>query len=343
MTSESSPLKQTEVQISNPNGIITTNLAAQDDHSENNNHNNKYTKKQYLTIKKQANNLYKNGHFANALNYYNAILENYNTRFEVNAISNDEMSKLYSNKAMVYYCMGQQQTNIKDEYSKECLQSALKSIEYDENNIKGHYYAGKAYFNLQKYTESIKSYKNADLVAKKFSYNVGDELCSLLRQAQREKFREDERNRIEKFQNVEKLIEKIRPFLTEINKSSSSESESTADESHQGTDTVTDNRQQSDLKILEDFLNHAKQQCRRDPPPDALYGKISFELLQDPVITPSGVTYDRVNILEHLAKVGHFDPLTRQPLKSDNLVTNYALKEMIDDFISKNPWVEDDY
>ena len=31
-----------------------------------------------------------------------------------------------------------------------------------------------------------------------------------------------------------------------------------------------------------------------------LCGKISFELMRDPVITPSGVTYDRKDIDEHL-------------------------------------------
>jgi len=38
---------------------------------------------------------------------------------------------------------------------------------------------------------------------------------------------------------------------------------------------------------------------RRDVP-DVLCGKISFELMRDPVITPSGVTYDRKDIDEHL-------------------------------------------
>jgi hypothetical protein len=29
-------------------------------------------------------------------------------------------------------------------------------------------------------------------------------------------------------------------------------------------------------------------------------GRISFELMRDPVITPSGITYDKKDILEHL-------------------------------------------
>lgn len=34
--------------------------------------------------------------------------------------------------------------------------------------------------------------------------------------------------------------------------------------------------------------------------PDYLCGKISFEILQDPVITPSGITYDKKDLEEHL-------------------------------------------
>ena len=39
--------------------------------------------------------------------------------------------------------------------------------------------------------------------------------------------------------------------------------------------------------------------------PDFLCGKISFELMRDPVITPSGITYDRKDIVEHLQVRDH--------------------------------------
>ena len=42
-------------------------------------------------------------------------------------------------------------------------------------------------------------------------------------------------------------------------------------------------------------FNHAGKRV-----PDFLCGKISFELMRDPVITPSGITYDRKDIVEHL-------------------------------------------
>ena len=102
--------------------------------------------------------------------------------------------------------------------------------------------------------------------------------------------------------------------------------------------------------------------------PDYLCGKISFELMREPCITPSGITYDRKDIEEHLQvrlrlgeqgqwhgpgphdcplpflslqRVGHFDPVTRSPLTQEQLIPNLAMKEVIDAFISENGWVED--
>lgn len=40
--------------------------------------------------------------------------------------------------------------------------------------------------------------------------------------------------------------------------------------------------------------------------PDYLCGKISFELMREPCITPSGITYDRKDIEEHLQVNCHY-------------------------------------
>lgn len=34
--------------------------------------------------------------------------------------------------------------------------------------------------------------------------------------------------------------------------------------------------------------------------PEHICGKISFEIMREPVITPSGITYDKKDIVEHL-------------------------------------------
>lgn len=63
--------------------------------------------------------------------------------------------------------------------------------------------------------------------------------------------------------------------------------------------------------------------------------------MTDPVITPCGITYDRVEILQHLSRIGKFDPLSRRYLTEDMLIPNLALKECIDAFLLKNGWALD--
>ncbi|TGZ73505.1 hypothetical protein CRM22_001480 [Opisthorchis felineus] len=74
--------------------------------------------------------------------------------------------------------------------------------------------------------------------------------------------------------------------------------------------------------------------------PEYLCGRISFELMLDPVITPSGITYDRRSILAHLRKVGHFDPISHQPLTENQLIPNRIMKEVVHAFLEENPWAE---
>lgn len=75
--------------------------------------------------------------------------------------------------------------------------------------------------------------------------------------------------------------------------------------------------------------------------PDYLCGKISFEILTDPVITPSGITYERKDIEEHLQRVGHFDPVTRVKLTQEDLIQNFSMKEVVDAFLSENEWAHE--
>jgi STIP1 family protein 1 len=93
--------------------------------------------------------------------------------------------------------------------------------------------------------------------------------------------------------------------------------------------------------LLSPLALQVDERRRRREIPDYLCGKISFEILRDPVITPSGITYDRCDIKEHLQRVGHFDPVTRAPLVVEQLIPNLAMKEAVDHFLAENEWAID--
>lgn len=74
--------------------------------------------------------------------------------------------------------------------------------------------------------------------------------------------------------------------------------------------------------------------------PDYLIDSISFEIMHDPVITPSGHSFDRVGIMKHIQQ-NPVDPISRAPMTVNDLRSNYALKAMCDDFLDKNGWAVD--
>jgi STIP1 family protein 1 len=64
-----------------------------------------------------------------------------------------------------------------------------------------------------------------------------------------------------------------------------------------------------------------------------------MEILKDPVITPSGITYEKSALLEHLQKVGEFDPVTRELLRSDQIIPNFAIKAALCIDLSLVIWI----
>lgn len=63
--------------------------------------------------------------------------------------------------------------------------------------------------------------------------------------------------------------------------------------------------------------------------PEVFLCPLTYEEFEDPVITPSGMTYERCAIVRALQAKAE-DPLTRLPLTADDLIPNRALKEAID-------------
>ncbi|KAI5970527.1 hypothetical protein CANMA_000436 [Candida margitis] len=64
--------------------------------------------------------------------------------------------------------------------------------------------------------------------------------------------------------------------------------------------------------------------------PDYLLDPISFEMLTDPVVTPSGITYEREEIVNHINTKGKYDPISKQPLSKDQLYPNLIIKDTVE-------------
>ena len=255
-----------------------------------------------------------------------------------------------------------------------CIDDCKRAIELDCRSTKAYFYMGQSLLELSSYDEAIFYLKKSFDLSKELNENYGDEISRTIRVAKRKRWNAIEEKRIQQeielqsYLNrlmLEDKLKKINEIKTlarnsieiesslneenELHKSSSFASVSTSLPvdannllSADLTDRINDIENDYDKNINELsrlFVENDTRRRKREIP-DYLCGKISFELMTEPMITPSGITYDRNDIEQHLQRVGHFDPVTRKDLTIDQLIPNLAMKEVIETFVSENPWVD---
>lgn len=284
------------------------------------------------------------------------------------AISKDtEVASFYSNRALCHLKLQQWTQTIHD---------CRRALEIDSNLIKAHFFLGQALAETGNFDDSLKHLQRAHELAKINKMNFGDDITYQIRLIRRRRWSkiEDENEQLEDnlYSYLMDLVDKdIKSKLNPINSESDKDdneikspstgptqepqpSTSSQLEPSQSNESPTFNPDQAELSKaeraetqyncdkykdkLECIFQNLKLQRKRREVPDYLCGKISFELMRDPVITPSGITYDRQDIDEHLKRVGHFDPITRQPLKASQLISNLAMKEVVDAYLKDNEW-----
>ncbi|VDM59745.1 unnamed protein product [Angiostrongylus costaricensis] len=184
----------------------------------------------------------------------------------------------------------------------DCAKAAF----LDRNNVKAYYFGGRAAIQLGNYNEAIRLITKAKELASNQKMNFGDEIHAQMRLARREKFRLEEEKRVK---------EECELQIAEVLSAESSAENERGKEKNQSLETITQTGEQHKAQL------------------DALFA-------QDPVITPSGITYDRADIKQHLHRVGHFDPVTRAPLTEADLIPNLAMKEVLEHFLIENPWAK---
>lgn len=226
----------------------------------------------------------------------------------------------YTNRALCHL-----KRNDWEEVEEDCR----RAIKLDSSTVKAHYMLGLALIRKQEYAKGIKELEKAlDLGrgAKPKGYMV-EEIWQELAKA---KYLEWERTSTKRSWELQSLKEACESALKEKHFLEDSETEGFVDDA-----TI------SHLKQLEDLEAVFKKAGEDDKPtevPDYLCCRITLDIFHDPVITPSGLTYERAVILDHLQKVGKFDPVTREPLDSSQLVPNLAIKEAVHAFLDKHGW-----
>lgn len=268
-------------------------------------------------LKEQGNRLYNLRKYEEAINCYSKAI-----------IKNPDVAHYFTNRALCYLKLLK--------WDQACV-DCRRALDMDSNLVKGHFFLGQALFESDNYDEAIKHLQRANDLAKEQKMNYGDDIAAQLRAARKKRFSVQEEKRIaqeiELQSYLNKLIERDRETRIQDVKN------------EEGDRDIAKDLIQSVNESCENYLNELNQlfakiddRRRKREVPDYLCGKISFEILQEPVITPSGITYDKKDLEEHLQRVGHFDPVTRVKLTQDQLIPNFAMKEVVDAFLSDNEW-----
>ncbi|CAL4896181.1 unnamed protein product [Urochloa decumbens] len=203
-----------------------------------------------------------------------------------------------------------------------------RALALDATLVKGHYLLGCALLDKEEFSLAIKEFEKALNLLK--SENSTDKMAEDVWQVlAKAKYLDWEKHSTERVWRIQSLKEAC---------------ESALQEHHFLSDTLVEdsdgssNEYSEQIKLLSEVFIKATLADTPVDVPDYLCCQITFEIFRDPVITPSGVTYERAVLLEHLDKVGNFDPVTREPLKEHQLVPNLAIKEAVQAYLKEHSW-----
>lgn len=224
----------------------------------------------------------------------------------------------------------------------QVLQDCDLAIQRDPLLVKGFYYAGIAHMEKGHFDEALKLLGKALDTARSQRLNFGDDIPAMIRQCKKKRFNKFEEKRIQQEITLQTYVNdavdhKRKHDLAKYY----DECKSKQVEPEKQTIEEINEFHVKNLRALDLMFSQLDDRRKNRDVPDYLCGRIGFELLKDPVITPSGITYERMDIEEHLRRVGHFDPVTRTDLKQEQLIPNLSLKEIVDSFLAENEWAVD--
>ncbi|TPX44999.1 hypothetical protein SeLEV6574_g04148 [Synchytrium endobioticum] len=254
-------------------------------------------------------------------------------------IKNPNIPVYYTNRAL---CFLKQQKD----YERVII-DCERAIELDTKSVKGHYLTGQALLEVHRYNEATGHLRKAMEMGLEQKVPYVDEISTAFRKAKKATWEAaDARRRLEESdlcRYLTSLVERDRQrqldqlqTLHHSNNTNSGSSDSL--ESERENMILLHNERLSQIAALFEAANDSG---KLRTVPDWMIGKINFEVMSSPVITPSGITYDKAEIVTTLQKLGPVDPLSRQPCRESDLVPNLALKEAIDEFLNKNGWAAD--
>ncbi|ETB60446.1 hypothetical protein YYC_02729 [Plasmodium yoelii 17X] len=246
-----------------------------------------------------GNQSYKLGYFESAIDYY------------TKAIQYDNTNHVYfTNRALCYK---------KQKLWKLANIDARQALNLEEESVKAHFILGLTLLHLNSLEEGLKKLTKAKTLSSYLKDSNESEINRYILQAKKLIYLRDEQTKQLKYAELQSFfIEKIN-LLNQMG-------------------YITNEEKFLRTEQTEDLFKEILGTFQKKQIPDYLCCKISMCLMNEPVITPSGMTYDKIFLYEHVKHNGSFDPVSREQFSIREVIPNYAIKEATDNFLKTNPW-----
>ncbi|CAL5229583.1 g12939 [Coccomyxa viridis] len=209
----------------------------------------------------------------------------------------------------------------------EVESDSRRALELESRNMKGNYLLGQALRERSDLTGGIKHLTKALELAREQGHNIKDQIWRELAKARYSKWQIDSTAR-----KVEQecLVERLRQLLQKDLQQSNAQ----RGEEQLGAQAQCDH----DLAALQRMAERASALDRELEPDNAFTCRLTMEVFREPVITPSGLSYEQSALQEHLSKVGNFDPVTRKHMTSRDVTPNLQLRAATEHYLDEHPW-----
>ena len=255
-----------------------------------------------------------------------------------------------------------------------------KALELDRDSIKANYMLGLSLIFERRFTDAVRRLEKALEGARQSEATMQDEIWRELARAKYLEWEGQARERKAKYDAAEAMLDKLvcggehlvlhrasrsshgahgkdggggADAPIEIDESETMDADVVVNHQHDTTDDCEASTRdgvdvnhvvdRAHLETIREMLRAVRQRDdRTEDPPDPFCCKLTFEVFRDPVVSPSGHTYEKLAILEHLKKVGSFDPITREPLRAEQLRPNVALRNAAHAWLNQHAWAYGD-
>ncbi|ESW12695.1 hypothetical protein PHAVU_008G134500 [Phaseolus vulgaris] len=211
-------------------------------------------------------------------------------------------------------------------------EDSRQAMKLDNNLVKAHYMLGLSLVQRQEFAEGILELKKA-LDLDRGSHPKGHMVEEIWQELAKAKYLEWEHSYTKRSWELQCLKEACEYALKEKH---------FLEVPHIEGFVEDDTAHLEQLEALGRVFDKVAENDMPTEVPDYLCCRITLDIFCDPVITPSGLTYEKTVIIDHLEKVGMFDPVTRDPLTPSQLIPNLAIKQAVEAFLDKHGWAYKD-